>query len=88
MYRVDQNFASFCIMASGDLIISSTSLSTCKETCRVHLLPCEVEHDGDAKIDAYFVSSVREEGASATLDESNKGIEGILGTLKLANRIV
>ena len=56
-------------MASGDLKIVSASLSTCEETSKVHLLPCELEYDGPAKVGGYFAPSIRQE-ASANVSES------------------
>lgn len=40
------------------------SLSTCNQTSGLHLLPCKIDFDGDAKVSNYFVSSIRQEKKS------------------------
>ena len=58
-------------MASGNLIISQSA--TCPESDRVHLMACEIDHDGDANVAAYFDSNIREEGTSTALQNGAKG---------------
>lgn len=49
-------------MATGDIRISQAALTNCSETKRVHLMACEVDHDGEAQVSNYFDPTVRDEG--------------------------
>ena len=69
-------------MASGRVSISQATISSCPESNRVHLMACEIEHDGEAQVASYFDTSVREEG-------TNPGVEhGEKGTLSLDKLVV
>lgn len=60
-------------MATGDVTISQAAISSCPETKRVHLMACEVDHDGEASVSSYFDTSVREEGKSSGVQNGDTG---------------
>lgn len=62
-----------CNMASGNVIISQTSISNCSESERVHLMACEIEHDGEAMVECYFDTTVRQEDSSLEVQNGVKG---------------
>ena len=64
-------------MASGNVSISQTSISNCSESERVHLMACEIEHDGEAMVDCYFDTTVRQEDTSFQVQNGVKGNEPI-----------
>ena len=72
-------------MASGNISVSQSSISSCPESSRIHLMACEIEHDGEAQVASYFDTSVREEEANSGVQNSVKGMSlpdlclGVLG---------
>ena len=60
-------------MATGSVSISQTAVSSCPESSRVHLMACEIDHDGEAPISSYFETSVREEGTNTGVQNGEKG---------------
>ena len=38
--------------------IASSSLENAKEVTNVHLMPCRIQYDGEAKIEEYFQSTI------------------------------
>lgn len=42
-------------------VISGNSIASADETTRVHLMPCQIEHDGKANVQGYFDPTVCEE---------------------------
>lgn len=60
-------------MASGSVSISQTTISSCPESKRVHLMACEIEHDGEAQVASYFDTSVRGEGTNPGVQNGEKG---------------
>ena len=42
-------------------LISGNSIANVEETNRVHLMPCQIEHDGKANVGAYFDRIVQQE---------------------------
>lgn len=61
-------------MASGNVIISQTSISNCSESERVHLMACEIEHDGEAMVECYFDTTVRQEDSSLEVQNGVKAL--------------
>ena len=61
-------------MASGNISVSQSSISSCPESSRIHLMACEIEHDGEAQVASYFDTSVREEEANSGVQNSVKGM--------------
>ena len=61
-------------MASGNISVSQSSISSCPESNRIHLMACEIEHDGEAQVASYFDTSVREEEANSGVQNSVKGM--------------
>ena len=59
-------------MASGGVSISQAAISSCPESNRVHLMACEIEHDGEAQVASYFDTSVREEGTNPGVQNGEK----------------
>ena len=41
--------------------IDVKSLSTVTSTTDVHHVPCDIDHDGEAKVSKYFVTGIRGE---------------------------
>ena len=39
--------------------LSSSSIGTASEVTNMHLLPCKIQHNGEAKVDEYFQSSIK-----------------------------
>ena len=39
--------------------LSSNSITTASEVSNIHLLPCKIQHNGEAKVDEYFQSSIK-----------------------------
>lgn len=64
-------------MASGSVSISQAAISSCPESNRVHLMACEIEHDGEAPVSSYFDKTVREDGTSSGGQNGEKGTQGI-----------
>ena len=60
-------------MATGSISISQTAVSSCPESSRVHLMACEIDHDGEALVSSYFETSVREEGTNTGVQNGEKG---------------
>lgn len=60
-------------MASGSVRISQAAVSSCSESSRVHLMACEIDHDGEAPVSSYFDTSVREEGTTTGVQNGEKG---------------
>ena len=60
-------------MASGNVRISQAAVSSCPESNRVHLMACEIDHDGEAPVSSYFDTSLREEGTKSGLQNGEKG---------------
>ena len=60
-------------MASGSVRIAQAGVSSCRESNRVHLMACEVDHDGEAPVSSYFDTSVREEGTNSGVQNGGKG---------------
>ncbi|CAH3153006.1 unnamed protein product [Porites evermanni] len=61
-------------MASGNIRVSQSSISNCPESSRIHLMACEIEHDGEAQVASYFDTSVREEEANSGVQNSVKAL--------------
>ena len=61
-------------MASGNISVSKSSISSCPESTRINLMACEIEHDGEAQVASYFDTSVREEEANSGVQNSVKGM--------------
>jgi len=61
-------------MASGSVSISQAAISSCPESNRVHLMACEIEHDGEAQVASYFDTSVREEGTKPGVEHGEKAL--------------
>lgn len=61
-------------MATGDVTISQAAISSCPETKRVHLMACEVDHDGEASVSSYFDTSVREEGKNSGVQNGDTAL--------------
>ena len=59
-------------MASGNVSISQAAISSCSESKRVHLMACEIQHDGEAQVASYFDTSVREEGTNPGVQNGEK----------------
>lgn len=60
-------------MASGNVSICQAAISSCPASNRVHLMACEIEHDGEAQVASYFDTSVREEGTNPGVQNGEKG---------------
>ena len=60
-------------MATGSVSISQNAVSSCPESSRVHLMACEIDHDGEASVSSYFATSVREEGTNTGVQNGEKG---------------
>ena len=67
-------------MASGSVSISQAAISSCPESSRVHLMACEIEHDGEAQVSSYFDTSVREEGKNSGVQNGEKGACYMIGS--------
>ncbi|KAJ7371132.1 Ribonuclease H2 subunit C [Desmophyllum pertusum] len=61
-------------MASGSVSISQAAISSCPESNRVHLMACEIEHDGEAPVSSYFDKTVREDGTSSGVQDGEKAL--------------
>lgn len=61
-------------MASGNISVSQSSISSCPESSRINLMACEIEHDGEAQVASYFDTSVREEEANSGVQNGVKGM--------------
>lgn len=61
-------------MATGSVSISQTAVSSCPESSRVHLMACEIDHDGKAPVSSYFETSVREEGTNTGVQNGEKAL--------------
>lgn len=61
-------------MASGNISVSQSSISSCPESSRIHLMACEIEHNGGAQVASYFDTSLREEEANSGVQNSVKGM--------------
>lgn len=73
-------------MASGNISVSQSSISSCPESSRIHLMACEIEHDGEAQVASYFDTSVREEEANSGVQNSVKGMYALF--MKRASFVV
>lgn len=73
-------------MASGNISVSKSSISSCPESTRINLMACEIEHDGEAQVASYFDTSVREEEANSGVQNSVKGMYGLF--MKRASFVV
>lgn len=60
-------------MESGSVKISQAAVSSCPESSRVHLMACEIDHDGEAPVSSYFDTSVQEEGTNSGVQNGEKG---------------
>lgn len=60
-------------MATGDMRISQ-AVTNCSETKRVHLMACEVDHDGEAQVSDYFDPTVRVEGTSSGVQNGESAL--------------
>lgn len=61
-------------MASGNVSICQAAISSCQASKRVHLMACEIEHDGEAQVASYFDTSVREEGTNPGVQNGEKAL--------------
>ena len=52
-------------------VISGSSVTNVEETNRIHLMPCQIEHDGKARVGAYFDPSVRQENTQSAVLEND-----------------
>lgn len=70
-------------MASGNISVSQSSISSCPESSRIHLMACEIDHDGEAQVASYFDTSVREEEANSGVQNSVKGMHWVVIGVRL-----
>ncbi|KAK9723388.1 hypothetical protein K7432_001995 [Basidiobolus ranarum] len=49
-----------------DIHISADSLTTTETSNNIHLLPCKIEYDGAAKVDAFFLTQPESESVSTS----------------------
>ncbi|KAL9956770.1 hypothetical protein ACROYT_G038303 [Oculina patagonica] len=61
-------------MESGSVRISQAAVSSCPESSRVHLMACEIDHDGEAPVSSYFDTSVREEATNSGVQNGEKAL--------------
>ena len=46
-------------MHNSTIKLSSSSVKNAREIASMHLLPCKIQHNGEAKVDEYFDCSVK-----------------------------
>ncbi|XP_068672387.1 ribonuclease H2 subunit C-like [Montipora foliosa] len=59
---------------AGNFSISQASVSNCPASDRVHLMACEIEHDGEACVGSFFDTTVRQEETSIGVENSVKAL--------------
>lgn len=48
-------------MHNSTVKLSSSGVKNAREVSTMHLLPCKIQHNGEAKVDEYFECSIKRE---------------------------
>ncbi|XP_028408145.1 ribonuclease H2 subunit C-like [Dendronephthya gigantea] len=52
--------------------LSSSSMINASKVTNIHLLPCEIQHNGEANVDKYFQCTVKDQDADQSPDQRRK----------------